>query len=311
MRLILHIGTEKTGTTAVQNFLYKNRDILLRNRIGLLESIDYPNNRKLYAYCLPENEFDDYFWDLNIRDVEAKRQYFKNFEQELADEIGNLESQADTVIISSEHFHSRLKDTQSIENLKSILEPYFEEINVVCYFREQGAVIKSLYSTSMKNGHTYTLEAFTNKCLKNEHYFDYNRFLNKWADVFGKENIKARIFSRKSLHKGDICIDFIRLFDEHLSLHDFEHATEHDNPSLGRVGLFLARISNRFNPRYTKNGRRSFRSRLFLKIIEKNPFSYIGKLEFKRVREVRDFYSESNRQFARTYLEMDRDPFSS
>ena len=163
----------------------------------------------------------------------------------------------------------------------------------------------------MKNGHTYTLEAFINKCLDNEHYFNYNRFLNKWSDVFGKENIKARIFSRNILYKSDVCMDFIRLVDEQLPLHDFDYATEHDNLSLGRVGLFLARISNRFNPRYAKNGRRSFRSRLFLKLIEKNPFSYIGKLEFRRGREVRDFYSESNRQFARTYLEMDRDPFSS
>jgi hypothetical protein len=311
MRLILHIGTEKTGTTAVQNFLYKNRDILLQNRVGLLDSIDYPNNRKLYAYCLPEDEFDDYFWDLNIRDVDAKRQYFKNFEQELEDEISNLEQQVETVIISSEHFHSRLKENQSIEKLKSVLEKFFDEISVVCYFREQGAVIKSLYSTAMKNGHTDTLEAFTNKCLKNEHYFDYNRFLNKWADIFGKENIKARIFSRNTLYKSDICMDFMQLVDEKLPLNDFEHASEHDNPSLGRVGVFLARISNRFNPRYDKQGKRSFRSRLFLKLIEKNPVSYIGHLEFRRKREVRDFYSESNRQFARTYLQMDQDPFNS
>jgi len=311
MRLILHIGTEKTGTTAIQSFLYKNRGLLLDNRIGLLDSIDYPNNRKLYAYCLPENKLDDYFWDLNIRDVEAKRKYFKNFQQEFADEINAIKSQVDTVVISSEHFHSRLKDVQSIETLKSILDPFFDEINVICYFREQGAVIKSLYSTSMKNGHTQTLDEFTNKCLANEHYFNYNKFLNKWAEVFNRQSITARIFSRGSLHQGDVCKDFMRFVDESLSMSLFDFSTEPDNKSLGRVGLFLARMSNKSTPRYKKNGKRSLRSRIFLKLIEKLPFSYFGSIEFKRGDEVMNYFNESNRLFAKTYLYDDQNPFKS
>ena len=98
MRLILHIGTEKTGTTAVQNFLYQNRQSLLQRRIGLLSSIDSPNNRKLYAYCLPEDKFDDYFWDLNIRDVTAKGAYFSGFESTFSSEVESLRGQVDNRI---------------------------------------------------------------------------------------------------------------------------------------------------------------------------------------------------------------------
>jgi hypothetical protein len=43
MDLYLHIGTEKTGTTSIQHFLYENIEKLKEKKIYLSQSINFPN----------------------------------------------------------------------------------------------------------------------------------------------------------------------------------------------------------------------------------------------------------------------------
>lgn len=69
-KLILHIGTEKTGTTSIQKFLNLNKDELLNEGIfypmGTCGTDNYPNHRKLATACFNLGHEDDSFKSLRL-----------------------------------------------------------------------------------------------------------------------------------------------------------------------------------------------------------------------------------------------------
>ena len=66
MKAVIHIGTEKTGTTTLQEFLHLNRANLKNQGIAYLQSPGERNNRKLATYCMNHNNVDDHIEDLGI-----------------------------------------------------------------------------------------------------------------------------------------------------------------------------------------------------------------------------------------------------
>lgn len=61
MDLIIHIGTEKTGTTSIQNGLHANRDALTQAGIYLPVSLGGHNPRQLATYAMKDGRPDDVF----------------------------------------------------------------------------------------------------------------------------------------------------------------------------------------------------------------------------------------------------------
>ena len=66
MKAIIHIGTEKTGTTTIQEFLHLNRSKLANQGVAYLQSPGLRNNRKLVTYCMKNNKVDNHVKNLAI-----------------------------------------------------------------------------------------------------------------------------------------------------------------------------------------------------------------------------------------------------
>ena len=154
MKAIVHIGTEKTGTSSIQLFLRRNRRALEARGYHFLQSAGKTNNWALPAYCTEQSRFDDFD---RFPEVEAgmsleafRRDFIGRFEEELRSLPGNVH----TVVISSEHFHSRLRTDKEMSNIRDLLSSYFDDIRIICYIREQAETCASWYSTSMKSGST-------------------------------------------------------------------------------------------------------------------------------------------------------------
>jgi len=311
MRLILHIGTEKTATTTLQEFVYHNRDALLQRGVGLSDLLGVPTNRKLVAFCMPPGQFDDYFKDRQIRTEEAKAAYFKGFESALADEVRARAAEgATTMFISSEHFHSRLRDHATIQRLKTLLDANFDDVRVVCYFREQSAMLASLYSTAIKSGNIATLETFARHCSPDNAYYNYKTFFARWRDVFGRDALVPRLYTREQFVGGDIRRDLLALLLGHEDAAGFDFTVADANRSLGAVGIELGRIGNKVFGRYRADGSVNERRLEFMAALSRSELGLMGDWHFASAERVYELFAPSNRAFAAEFLGQDGNPFA-
>lgn len=200
---ILLIGTEKTGSTTIQQFLASNRDRLARKGVLYPSFCGDQNHTGLAAYALDDDRQDDLRAVFGVRcaaDVPAMRARLHASAQS---ELSRVEG---TVIFSNEHCHSRLTRRHEIERLHDLLCPYFDRIEIAVYLRRQDQVALSLYATQVKSGATQT-DLLPNT-TPDDPYYNYDKSLALWASVFGEKAIRPRIYDRSVLVGGSVVEDF-------------------------------------------------------------------------------------------------------
>ncbi|AOS97767.1 hypothetical protein AUP74_02364 [Microbulbifer aggregans] len=250
MKAIVHIGTEKTGTSTIQEFFNLNRARLMKIGVAYLKSPGPINNRKLATYCMRDDFIDDHIKQLGLLDHERRQEWKREFLAEFQGEIQGLGSGAQSVVISSEHFHSRLRGRDEVQNLKEILEPYFDDIQIVVYLRRQDELAVSHYSTHLKTG-KFRDEVLDSRVSADNSYFDYYGLAKKWSEVFGFENVTLRPFVKERLERGDVLEDFLSQCDIDSRI-GFKFP-ERKNETLSAPLQKFLRAFNQAFPRYQDN----------------------------------------------------------
>lgn len=309
MRLTLHIGTEKTATTTIQHFLLHNQALLADQGIALSAVGGRGNNRKLAAFCQPRNGADDFWAHHNLPNAAARDRFFEGYGEELAAEFAEAATWADQLVLSSEHFHSRLRDAAAVTRLRDLVAPHVSEIRVLCYVREQSATVKSLYSTAVKSGMVVGFDAFSSQCAPGNPRYDYEMTGALWASVFGEDAVEFRLFDRDSLLEGDICADFLNAVDPALEAGAFARLEEDQNESLGAWGIALGQINNRINPRFRDDGAPNPISLWVRNALQASELAGRGKVAFPGAGEIHAAFDASNRAFAARFLGRDDNPF--
>ena len=208
-KVVLHIGTEKTGTTALQKFLSANKSLLAKSGIAPVHGKGIANCVDLAACCL---EYSDkgLISEQGVRDKDEFEHYRASVTAHYQKVLGRLPRGARVVVLSSEHFHSRLKTVEDIARLRSLLEPFAERFAISCYVRPQVELVSSLYSTYLRGGGTANLKLFSRQYLQpDNHYCNYSAMLRKWAAVFDDAEIRVKEFDKKKLREGNIIVDFL------------------------------------------------------------------------------------------------------
>ena len=153
-KLILHIGTEKTGTSTIQKFLGLNRAELLhqgfRVPISTRENNFGENQRWFPALFYPIEFSDDFITNEFGDNANLRRKRILNKLEEFKNEI--VKTNAKNYIISSEHLSSRLKDVNSITTLKEVMLDLFDDIEILLYIRNPINHAISQISTEAKSG---------------------------------------------------------------------------------------------------------------------------------------------------------------
>lgn len=192
---ILHLGSEKTGTSSIQKYFGAHRDVLLN------EGFWYPRaftntgghvHLKLSTAAVKGTLKDG---DLEVAEFRTEHQR--------AAKAG-----AQCAVFSSEFFHSELRDTQSVARLKEFLSQFFDRFLLVYYARRQDQMLASMHSTAVKGAWTANPSALSVYDSKGHYYFDHFAVCNLWSGQFGKENLICRIYERDKLRNGDIIDDF-------------------------------------------------------------------------------------------------------
>lgn len=243
----VHIGTEKTGTTTIQKFFDKNRELIVSQGYYFMRSTGIANDARLAGYCLSRDQINFYLFRNEFIDTEEKKDlYDKKFVETFENEISNLPDEVSDVVLSSEFFHSRLTRKDQREKLRDLLEKYFDDIEIVCYIRPQVDVNISLYSTTLKSGGaTLSLAEHLERCHPANYYYDYYRVLSGWERSFISHNVNYRIFDKRELYGSDVVLDFcavIGLNNEGLSV------VPQENESVTPTGQELLRLINKKLP---------------------------------------------------------------
>jgi hypothetical protein len=293
----LHIGVEKTGSTTIQEFLHLNRQLLAKQGIWFPGFFGKRNHHQLAVYCNDSLRSNQFTRPKGIDDPESFREWKERFRISFQQEMEKHSGQHNHILFSSEHFSSQLKDTTEIARLKNMLDDYVSSYTVIIYIRRQDLLASSMISNSARVGLSTGLPTGSEICAR--HFYNYRRLLKKWSEVFGKENIRLRIFEKEQLINQDLVQDFMQQAgirqDEKFRL------PQRMNTSLSATAIEAAWLFNQKFP--IRNGRsdiqkiNKLRLELISEIIEKYPGP--GKMLLKD--DARDFlniYKKTNQKVA-------------
>ena len=233
LKLILHAGTPKSGTTSLQVYLDKKQQ-KLRGR-GIL----YPN--RFHNPHAPKHQWFER--NLVQTNPENLLENFKNV-------LSHVDQNTHTIVLSSEGIYNRWWDfPEESRALLGELNKRFE-INVWVWFREPLAFIESYYKQCIRNPQMPNIPCYgkdlTFAEMLNDSWFtrhlDYLGFIYNCQSLFGENTIRAFKYDRSNEEN-----DIVQTVSEILGF-----ATPHDNPtprknsSLNAAATEIQRVINRY-----------------------------------------------------------------
>lgn len=218
-QLLVHIGTHKTGTTAIQNALRANRKLLAQNGCAYIDEA-YELSRRLKEPGLAGAEY------------ETVKKKFNDLVSMASD---------DTVIFSSEQFAGTiLKNYTDSSFIAQRLKDIFPEhsVSVIVYFRRQDRFIESAYTQFIQQGQPWSFDRFRD--FADFSKFDWNIVVDNYRQYF--QSVDIHIYDRSQLTGGDVVVDFFSWLgfpvDRRLRM------IRGSNYSFSRTAVEIARVGN-------------------------------------------------------------------
>ncbi|TGD72477.1 hypothetical protein E4634_13160 [Mangrovimicrobium sediminis] len=200
--LTLHIGNHKTGTSAIQRSLFRDRQQLSEHGVTLFctspegDTLSSGNASPWIGF---RPAAGTRIAGVPRRDLPAA----------LAREPGD-------VLMSAETF-AWVFDAGQLRELYRALSAHFSRVRVIAYLRRQDQQAVSQYQQASRRDAIVAATYYGggNRALPvyGPHlhaYLDYAQRMQLWADSFGHENLCLRLFQPDALHAGDVVQDFYR-----------------------------------------------------------------------------------------------------
>lgn len=307
MKLYLHIGAEKTGTSTIQEFLLQNKTRLLEQGFYYLHMPGRNEYRDLATCCIDYEKTDDYLRQKKIVSLAERKSFNKRTRAEFIRAIQNIPSSTQNVILSSEHLSSRLTTDVEVLRLRDILKPHFDSIEIVFYIREHTSKVCSAYSTRIKSGGIRSFKRFLNEYIQLDRD-NYDARLKSWESAFSFENITLKIYHKYHSNHGLIhsfakCIGFETRRDFHLP-------QEPNNSSLSARALSLLRFINLFYPIQLKRiDKISTMHRHIIRYLSQNITGKHIALNNSQRCQIEEHYRKSNEAVRQRYFPNKKDLF--
>lgn len=185
----------------------------------------------------------DFGHQLSVLDSESQLEFRKKLETSLQRAFDEQPA-TDTLLLSSEHFQSRLTETETIQELKSFLEPWVERFEIVVYFRRQDELALSFVSTRLKSNSTLGELDVLSFIRRTPQNYDHLSIFERWQKVFGEVAMKPRVFEEKHWPGADLLRDFCAT----CGLKEPKETARTLNKSLNRKGFHFLNVYNRMFP---------------------------------------------------------------
>jgi len=238
-KLIIHVGTPKTGTTSLQTYLNKKQR-KLRGK-GIL----YPHNLdKLQNSSAPKHQW----FEKNLLTT-----HIENFLENFKNILSQVKQDTHTIILSSEGVYNYWWDfPDASKDMLQTLSRCFD-VEIWVWFREPIAFIESYYKQCIRNPQVESNSCYGKDLSLSEmldikwfsQHLNYQGFVSECQLLFGKNNVS--VFE----YKGDVVQKVI----QKLGLE-----TPHDNPtprqnkSLNSATIKLLRTINHYDMKAKNKG---------------------------------------------------------
>lgn len=286
--LWMHIGTPKTGTSAIQRFLHDNRDKLFE--LGWI----YPRLK-----CDEEDNICNSYSVCRIyeRIIRNDKNAESEWDQVLSPLVSELEQH--NVILSTEDFW--VVDN-SLRDLFIRMRKLFSRIKVVVYLRRQDLYLESGWNQMIKiyeYAETLTLSEFYTK-TDYWNKFNYLKTLQEIADVIGVDNLIVRSYEKDQFVGAtkDVVSDFLTMLNIPI-----EKINKYEKPDVNpSFNWQLAEIKRIWNSIYDKNTYRYW-MRLFDKYSILHPINRANGRAFtpEQRKKFMENFNEENAEVARRF----------
>ncbi|MEM8782348.1 MAG: hypothetical protein AAGE65_05760 [Planctomycetota bacterium] len=185
LRLLLHIGVQKTGSTAIQAALHERRRALLR--AGVVDVSQHPWARRVH-HKLGRLEEPDPKLVASIRaSLEAQRDDARRHGRRLL--VWSFEG------FAGNSWRGYLNAPQVAAALRQITADV--PTTVAVYLRRQDVFLESLYAQQVFAGQTDAFDAFVGRF--DARHFDWAWLLDVYAKAFGADALRPRRYDAKTL----------------------------------------------------------------------------------------------------------------
>jgi hypothetical protein len=226
-KIYLHIGTHKTGTTALQFFLWNNRIRL--KELGFL----YPTiglgggySHGVLANIIKPNNRDD-----------RLTEYRNKFNREIG------RSDAPNILLSSEVFMEGLNIAGSV---RQFVDQDAFDVIIIVYLRNQVDWLQSVFNEVIRDPYRrFTGDIFQLREYQQQ-YHDYERILEPWVKHFGDDAIVVRPYGNFR-YKNAIFHDFLNAVGiKDLDSFNYDVKNTNENIRLHPLATEFLRRANRF-----------------------------------------------------------------
>ena len=180
-KLIIHIGSQKTGSTSIQTFLTQQPDKMDDAGLSYVKAGRGPAAHNKLAFKRDSDQFP----------VLMKRL------------VAEIEAQPNkTHVISAEMLFTPRMASSMIEFLPDDLR---QNTKIIAYIRRQDKFLEAMYKQVVKTGRFKgTAQEYA---MKRESALMYSKVLDAWAKGFGTENVRVQPYERKNFLEGDVILD--------------------------------------------------------------------------------------------------------
>lgn len=270
MRIVLHIGFEKTGTTTIQNALWFNAKALRNQQVLYPLGFGRRGHEHLaIALIRPELMQDIRYWQQLVQDPAEYPDFRNSTQAALGRQIEHVKP--DVMVVSTEFLSSRLESADEVRSVREFFSGWSDDFTIVAWIRRQDDTFVSHYSTTLKGSGDQRLDVYDTRAF----WLDYNRVLGDWAEVFGADNLVIRTFPPSN---GDL----LKEFSEASGIPELKAPPqERLNPSLDHLNAsLLADLNKRFPTHVNKAPNPNRRGLVdFLEARSKGPKLEIGKAQ--------------------------------